>query len=244
MQNILIVGATSAIAIAVSRRYAESGSRLFLLGRNETRLHELKSDLLARGATEVFVSTCDLTNIQQQGSIIDSAIKALGSIDTLLVAHGTLTEQNRAKNDVAYIEQEIQTNATSVITLVSLVANHMETRKQGSICIISSVAGDRGRQSNYIYGAAKSAVSTFCQGLRNRLYPYINVITIKPGFVITPMTTSFKKGFLWVQPEIVANDIVNAIQKQRMVVYTPWFWRWIMLIIKCIPESIFKRLKL
>lgn len=244
MQNVLIVGATSAIAIAVGRLFANTGSRLFLIGRHVDHLNEIKSDLMARGALDVHLSSCELTEIDRHADIINSVIATLGFIDVAVIAHGTLTDQVRAQIDTLYIDREIQTNATSVITITSLIANHMEERQQGGICVISSVAGDRGRKSNYIYGAAKSAVTTFCQGLRNRLYPHVCVITIKPGFVITPMTKSFKKGLMWVQPEVVAGDIFYAIQKRRMVVYTPWFWRWIMMIIRFIPESIFRKLSL
>jgi len=125
-----------------------------------------------------------------------------------------------------------------------MFANILEKQQGGSLCVISSVAGDRGRKSNYIYGAAKACLSTFMQGLRNRLFPHVQVLTVKPGFVISPMTTGFKKGLLWVSPEVIAKDICRAIMRQQDVLYTPWFWRWIMLIIKHIPERIFKRMSL
>jgi len=118
-------------------------------------------------------------------------------------------------------------------------------QKSGTIAVITSVAGDRGRQSNYVYGSAKGMVSTFLQGLRNRLYRAgINILDIKPGFVDTPMTIDFKKGPLWVSPEKIAEGIVEAIDKQKTEVYLPWFWKFIMLIIKLIPESIFRKMKL
>ena len=121
----------------------------------------------------------------------------------------------------------------------------MEAQKEGSICVIGSVAGDRGRSSNYIYGSAKAGLAAFTQGLRQRLSKFnIDILLVKPGFVDTPMTQEFKKGFLWASPERVARDICSAIDKRKSTLYTPWFWGWIMLVIKHIPESIFKKLKL
>ena len=139
----------------------------------------------------------------------------------------------------------MQTNALSVISLLTLLANHFEQQRHGCIAVISSVAGDRGRQSNYVYGTAKGALSIFLQGLRNRLHKSgVQVLTVKPGFVDTPMTASLPKGPLWATPEKVAEDIDKAIENKRNVLYTPSFWFLIMAIIKSVPESIFKRLSL
>ena len=141
--------------------------------------------------------------------------------------------------------KEFDTNFISVVSLLTQLANHFSAKKSGTIAVISSVAGDRGRQSNYIYGAAKGALSVLLQGLRNRLYSdNVHVLTIKPGFVDTPMTSEIKKNFLFVKPEYVAAAIKSAVEKKKDVIYVPWFWRYIMLIIKLIPEFIFKRLSL
>ena len=141
--------------------------------------------------------------------------------------------------------QEFQINLVSVVSLLTLLANYFEKQGKGCIAVISSVAGDRGRQSNYIYGAAKGGLTIFLQGLRNRLSKAgVCVLTIKPGFVITPMTENFKKGFLWAQPQQVAKAIVSAIRRRKNVIYVPWFWRWIMLVIRNIPENVFKRMSL
>ena len=144
------------------------------------------------------------------------------------------------------MRQEIETNALSVINLLTLLANHLEKQQHGVIAVISSVAGDRGRQSNYVYGAAKGMVTLFLQGLRNRLTKVnVDVVTIKPGFVDTPMTAAFdKNGPLWARPEQIAKGIIRAMQKGKDEVYLPWFWWGIMLIIKHIPEIIFKRMSL
>ena len=133
----------------------------------------------------------------------------------------------------------------SVISLLTILANQLEHQGSGSIAVITSPSGDRGRQSNYIYGTAKGALTIFLQGLRNRLSKSnVHVLTIKPGFVDTPMTKDFKKGFLWVNPDVVSKGIYNAINKKREVVYLPFFWRYIMIIIKSIPEKLFKYLSL
>jgi short-subunit dehydrogenase len=140
---------------------------------------------------------------------------------------------------------EFATNGTSTIALLTLIANRMQQARRGSIAVISSVAGDRGRSSNYLYGSAKAAVSTFLGGLRQRMAKHgVDVITIKPGFVDTPMTRDFKKGALWAKPEAIAAGIVKAVDKGRPVVYLPWFWFIIMTIIRSVPEFLFKRLSL
>ena len=141
--------------------------------------------------------------------------------------------------------KELETNFVSVVSLLTYMANYFSAKKSGTIAVISSVAGDRGRQSNYVYGAAKGALTLVLQGLRNRLFSDgVQVLTIKPGFVDTPMTADIKKNFLFVKPKLVAEQIVIAVKKKKDVVYVPWFWRYIMLIIKIIPEFIFKRLSL
>ncbi len=163
----------------------------------------------------------------------------------MLIAHGTLPDQLACEQSVDVAVAEFNTNATSTISLMTLAANKLEAQHAGALAVISSVAGDRGRQSNYLYGAAKAAVSTFSSGLRQRLAKVgVAVVTIKPGFVDTPMTKDFRKGALWAKPEAVAAGIVHAIDRRSSVVYLPWFWSLIMLIIRHIPEPIFKRIKL
>jgi short-subunit dehydrogenase len=137
------------------------------------------------------------------------------------------------------------TNCISVISLLTHLANYFEKQRSGCVAVITSVAGDRGRQSNYVYGAAKGAVNIFLQGMRNRLSKVgVTVLTIKPGLVDTPMTAGLPKNFLFADPAVVGTRIFNAIMRGKEIVYVPWFWRWIMLIIRTIPESVFKRMKL
>jgi hypothetical protein len=187
----------------------------------------------------------EATDLAAHEPMLVAAEEALGGIDIALIAHGTLPDQKACEASVELTLQEINTNGLSVIALATRVANRMEAQGSGSIAVISSVAGDRGRQSNYVYGAAKGLVTRFLQGLRNRLAKKgVQVLTIKPGFVDTPMTAAFKKGALWAQPDDVARGILAAIENGKNEVYLPGFWWLIMAIIRHIPEPIFKKLSL
>jgi len=245
MTRILILGATSAIAEQIARRYAERGAQLMLVARDKTKLKRLSEDLVVRGAQQAEWHSVDLNDFTRHEALLVETEKQLGGLDMVLITYGTLGDQRAGEQDFALAQQELQTNCLSVLSLLTLIANRFEAQQSGTIAVISSVAGDRGRQSNYIYGTAKGALSLFLQGLRNRLYKAgVQVLTIKPGFVDTPMTREFSKGLLWVKPEVIADGIVRAVEKRKDVVYLPFFWRYIMLIIKLIPEFIFKRLSL
>lgn len=244
-KNILIIGATSAIAKATLRLYAEQNHNLFLVARNESLLQTIAEDAKIRGANQVESFACDLAVLTGHTTLLENVTTSYPKLDIVLIAHGTLPTQTECEKSVQNTLQEININAISTISLLTLLANTFEKQKSGSIAVITSVAGDRGRQSNYVYGAAKGMVSTFLQGLRNRLNDSdVQVLDIKPGFVDTPMTADFKKGALWAQPEQIAHSILKAIDKKRNTLYTPWFWWGIMLIIRNIPEFIFKKLKL
>ncbi|HIV69768.1 MAG TPA: SDR family oxidoreductase [Candidatus Aquabacterium excrementipullorum] len=245
MKKILIVGATSAIAEACARRWAQQGERLFLASRNTAQLQSIAADLSTRGAGSVGFERFDATELETHEGLLQRASQAMGGLDTVLIAHGTLSDQARAQTDMTYALQELNTNGVAVVALMGRVAALLEAQGQGSLAVISSVAGDRGRQSNYVYGSAKSLVTAFASGLRQRLHPKgIGVITVKPGFVDTPMTAHLPKGALWAKPEKVAADICSAIDHKRLEIYTPGFWRLIMFIIKHIPEFVFVKLKL
>lgn len=242
--KVLIFGATSAIAQATARHFAEAGDSLFLVGRNAEKLARIADDLRIRGASSVEHKAADLTQTEQHASLIQTALKALGGIDIVLIAHGVLGNQKEAEQDYQVAESIYRTNLLSVISLVTPIANLMEAQKRGTIAVISSVAGDRGRQSNYVYGSTKGGLNIYLQGLRNRLHPAgVQVVTLKPGFVDTPMTAGMKKNFLFAPPEQVAQGIYQAIRKGRNVVYLPPFWFWILLVVKVLPEFLFKRLK-
>lgn len=245
MQRVLIIGATSAIAEAVARIYAERGGRLYLVARTLARLDTIVEDLKIRGAADIGHGQLDINNLQDHDRLLDDAWASLGAVDVVLIAHGTLPDQKACEVSVETAMNEFATNASSTLALLTRVANRMEAAGTGNIAVISSVAGDRGRASNYLYGAAKAAVSTFLSGLRQRLGKQgVAVITIKPGFVDTPMTKDFKKGALWAKPKAVAVGIVTAIDKGKPVAYVPRFWFIIMTIIRSIPEFLFKRLSL
>lgn len=245
MQKILIIGATSAIAEAVARRYAQRGDALYLLARNGERLDALLRDLKIRGAASSTGARFDAGDYASHAAAIAQAVAALGGLDAVLIAHGTLPDQRACQADPALALSEIGTNALSVISLLTTLANHCEAQRHGTIAVIGSVAGERGRQSNYVYGSAKGMLAIFLQGLRNRLHKSgVKVVTIKPGFVDTPMTATFPKGPLWATPEQVAQAIVKAMDRGSAVLYTPFFWRGIMAIIRAIPEAIFKKLSL
>ncbi len=246
MKKVLIVGATSAMAIAVARKFAQKGDRLFLVGRDKDKLSASANDLLVRGADKVMTFEMDANDLEIHRDMLKQAQTDLEGLDTVLIAHGTLPDQKSCEQNVQQMLHEFMTNGTSTIALLSEVANIFEQQKMGTIGVISSVAGDRGRPSNYVYGAAKSAVSTFMEGLRARMFKVgVHVLDIRPGFVDTPMTQGLNlPGMLTVSPDTVANDIYRAFEKKKNVIYTPSFWRYIMLVIKSIPSIIFKRLSL
>lgn len=246
MKKVLIIGATSAIATACARLWAEQGSEFFLVGRNNEKLEQTAADLRARGAKAVTLHSMDATALTAHPAMLDSCLNALQQIDIALIAHGTLPDQKACEQDVGVALQEFSNNGTSVIALLTRLANQFETQRCGTLAVISSVAGDRGRPSNYLYGTAKAAVSTFCEGLRARLFKVgVHVIDIKPGFVDTPMTQGLPlPAALVAKPEQVAQRIVNGIERKVATLYAPGFWGVIMLIICSIPQTVFKRLNL
>ena len=245
MVNIAIFGAYSAIAEATARRLATSDSRFFLVGRDHDKLDQIAADLQVRGAQEAHVFACDLGETAGLLASIDALYEAFDTVDVALLAHGTLPDQEACEGDAGQTLAAIEVNGLSHIGLLTLLAERFEKQGRGTIAVITSVAGDRGRKSNYVYGTAKRAVSTFLDGLRHRLAETdVRVIDIRPGFVDTPMTAAFDKGPLWAQPEKVGADIVRAIEKGRPVVYTPWFWRYIMLIIRNVPAFVFHKTNL
>ncbi|PCJ24025.1 MAG: short-chain dehydrogenase [SAR86 cluster bacterium] len=242
--NIVIIGATSAIAKASARIYAERNESLFLIARNESRLVELCSDLKVRGAKSVGTAMLDINKFNEHEKALDSAAEFLGSIDIALICHGSLPNQQQVEINFKSAQKEINTNGVSVISLLTILSEKFITQGHGTIAVITSVAGDRGRQPNYVYGAAKSMVSTYLQGLRGRLFPHkVNIVDIRPGLVDSPMTAGMKKGALWSSPEKVASKIVKGIDNGKHTIYAPAYWRLIMIIVCAFPEFIFKRLK-
>lgn len=248
LQRTVLFGATSAIAQEVARLLVAKGASLYCVGRNPAKLDALLADLKVRAADGQVISgeIADLNETARHRDIFAAAERALGGIDAILVAHGSLPDQKACEASVETTLRELETNALSVISLLTICAGLMETQRAGVIAAISSVAGDRGRKSNYVYGASKGMLTIFMQGLRNRLTKSgVAVVTIKPGFVDSPMTASFdKKGPLWSSPQVVAKGIVSAMEKGTGEVYLPGFWRLIMLVIRHIPSWIFNRMSL
>jgi short-subunit dehydrogenase len=206
----------------------------------------IAADLKVRGALDIQFESLDILEPSTFSSIIDKATLFLGKIDIVLIAPGILPVQADCETDINQLIQQINLNGTYQIALAQLFANKLKDQQSGTLAVISSPAGDRGRQSNYIHGAAEGALSIFAQGARNSLNKKgVHVLVIKPSFVITPMTSEFdRSGPLWVKPEIIADAIVSAVDKKNNSIYAPKIWFFIMTIIKFIPEAIFKRLSL
>jgi decaprenylphospho-beta-D-erythro-pentofuranosid-2-ulose 2-reductase len=243
--RILMIGATSAIAQETARCFAQDGAELFLVGRNAIKLDDVKNDLLVRGAKQVEIFVLDVNDLARHEEMINEAIAAFSGLDAVLISHGTLGDQRKCELSVAETLKEFATNCTSAIALLTLLANYFEGQRRGCIVVVTSVAGDRGRQSNYVYGAAKAGLNAFLQGLRNRLAKSgVTVITVKPGLVDTPMTASLPKNPLFASARNIGQGVYEAIKERKDVVYLPWFWRPIMFVVKNLPEAIFKRLSL
>ncbi|WP_434766597.1 SDR family oxidoreductase [Pseudomonas triticicola] len=246
MKKILIVGATSAIACACARLWAADRSELFLVGRDRQKLQQTCADLQARGAGAVTAYVMDAADITAHSLMYETCLATLQTVDICLIAYGSLPNQRACEQSVEQALEQFANNGTSQIALLTLLANRMAVQRHGTLAVISSIAGDRGRPSNYLYGAAKAAVSTFCEGMRARLFKSgVHLVTIKPGFVDTPMTRGLALPALLVaQPATVARRIVAGINRQAAVLYVPGFWGLIMWLVRAIPQPLFKRLNL
>jgi short-subunit dehydrogenase len=238
--KVTILGASSTIAEACARLWAARGAELFLAGRRAESLEAIANDLKVRGAGAVTVWAGDLADTGQHAMLLD----AMGSPDVVLIAWGTLTDQARAQTEPGYAAGELAVNFTAPATLLLALAEQLAPG--AVIACITSVAGDRGRQSNFVYGSAKGGLQRFLEGLRHRLHSRgIAVLDIRPGFVTTAMTAHLpQQGPLWARPEAVARDIVRAVDRRQAVLYTPWFWRWIMLAVRSTPRFLFHRTRL
>lgn len=247
-RTVILCGATSAVAVALGRRLAARGWRLHLLARDLNRLEEIAADLRVRGAADVACNPFDAADITGIPAAFAAAVAELTTpLDGMIVCHGLLPDEAGRLPDPDEIRRSIDVNFTSVAIVLSLAAERLAAQRGGFMAAISSVAGDRGRQSNFCYGSAKAGLSAWLSGLRNRLQPGgIRVLTIKPGFIDSPMTAGLAIGpkALITTPDAVAADIERAILRGGDVVYTPWFWRPIMAVIRAIPEPVFKRLRL
>jgi short-subunit dehydrogenase len=243
MKYVLIIGAKSDMAKAIAHVYAKQGYNIYLSARKVDELKIFAEDLRIRTAKEVKLLELDILDYASHEKFYDALeVKPLGVISAV----GYLGQQDEAEENFAETELIIDTNFTGVVSLFNIIANDFEKRNTGFMVGISSVAGDRGRKSNYIYGAAKAAFTAYLSGLRNRLYDSnVHVMTVKPGFVATKMTEGMDlPEKLTATAEEVADDIFKAQEKKVNILYTKWIWRWVMLIIKNIPEFQFKKMSI
>jgi decaprenylphospho-beta-D-erythro-pentofuranosid-2-ulose 2-reductase len=245
VNHIIVFGASSRIAQEYCRIAAARHDLLFLVGRNETSLQAIASDLRIRGSRRVAFCVADLDDLSGHERIVEQAESELEGLTHALVAHGVLPDQQAATGDFRIVERTILTNFTSVASICERLARRFAEKRRGVIAVIGSVSGDRGRGSAYVYGATKAAVETYLSGLRNRLaHDGVTVITIKPGFVDTPMTAHLRKNLLFASARTAALAIDRAVERRNPVVYVPWFWRWIMLVVRALPERLFMRMTL
>jgi decaprenylphospho-beta-D-erythro-pentofuranosid-2-ulose 2-reductase len=246
-ETLLVVGATGGIAQVLCRQLAERGYGLVIAGRDPAALSRLAADLEVRSQRGVSTIPFDALDSSQCVTLLSRACSAASDdLGGVVICHGFLPPESEPA-DATVVEQVFQVNLVSAAVILEQAADYLERRGRGVIIAISSVAGDRGRQSNYLYGASKAGLTAFLSGLRNRLSSRgVAVITVKPGFVDTPMVhgRQLPTSLLVAPPERVAADIVRAIERRRDVVYTPWFWRGIMTVIASLPEWLFKRLSL
>lgn len=244
MQRIVIFGATSGIAEATAREFAKDRARLLLIGRNGVALEDIKSDLVVRGATSVDVLVANLGEMAGLGDLCRTAAERLGGIDVALIAHGVLPDQAACMASSDAMLDVLQVNTLSPAVLMVELGTVMAAQGGGHIVVLSSVAGDRGRPSNYIYGASKSLLSTLGEGMALSLKDKgVKVLVVKPGFVDTKMTAAFRKSALWASAADVAGAITKAVKAGRSgVLYTPRFWQFIMLVVKFAPGFIVRRM--
>lgn len=245
-KNIVVFGATSAIGQEVCKLNALVATHFILCARDSEKLEVVASDIRSRGDATVSTIVVDFSDSSSYASLFEQIMSEGRAISEWYFFHGSLPDQYACEASLADTNDALQINLISVLDLLHPVANYMEEQKAGAIVVVSSVAGDRGRGSNYVYGAAKGALSIYMQGLRNRLAAHnVAVVDVKPGFVQTPMTAHLENsGILWALPDAIASEIVLAVKKKSDVIYTPGYWRLIMFVIRAIPEKIFKRLSL
>lgn len=246
MSNVLVVGATSSISRAFAEEMCKNGAAVHLVARDNQELERIASDLKIRHQAKVSWSALEIQDLKLHKSIIDESIQQLGgTIDGVFIAVGELGEQSRTELDPLAAAMTAEINYVGPVSILTIVANYLQEKGSGWIACLSSVAGDRGRPSNYVYGSSKGALSIFLQGLRARMFKHgVHVMTVKPGFVDTKMTFGKPGMFLVADPAYVARSIVGGLKAKRDVLYVPPFWWLIMTIIRSIPEPVFKRMKL
>lgn len=243
MPTVLILGASSDIGFAIAKKFASEKYDVQLAGRNPDQLEPFGSDIRIRYGVKCTLHAFDALQFQLHESFYKNL---LPSPDVTVYVAGYMNDNEKVIEDWNEVKKTIDTNFTGAVSILNIIARDYEQKKAGTIVGISSVAGNRGRQSNYIYGSAKAGFTAYLSGLRNKLYhSQVHVLTVLPGFVNTKMTENLKlPGVLTAQPEEVGNTVFSAVKNKQNVIYVKWFWRWIMLVITSIPETIFKKRKL
>jgi decaprenylphospho-beta-D-erythro-pentofuranosid-2-ulose 2-reductase len=243
MATVLILGATSDMAIAIARKFASRKYNIQIAARNINHLSSIASDIRIRHQVECSTHAFDATDFDSHETFFNTLAP---QPDVTISVFGYLGENEKARVDWKESSAILHTNYTGAVSILNVVSNSYAEKKNGVIVGISSVAGERGRQSNYIYGSAKAGFTAYLSGLRNRMYrENVHVVTVQPGFVYTRMTENLKlPPMLTAQPAEVGDAVYRAVAKRKNVIYVRWFWRWIMLIIKSIPEPVFKKFKL
>src|ERR1700736_1846412 len=244
-RKILVLGATSGIAEATCRIWAAQGAALFLVARNRAKLDAVAADLRTRGASYIDTAVADLDDTESHPALLSHAVNSLTGMDVAYLTHGILGDQSKAEQDFNTAAQILYTNFLAPVSLLTWLANYCVQRHTGTLAVISSVAGDRGRKSNYVYGSSKAGLSAFLAGLRNRVdREGVTVLTIKPGPTRTAMTVAMPNSEKFADVDSVAESIVSAIDKRKDILYVPFQWQPIMFVIRNIPERIFKKLNL
>jgi decaprenylphospho-beta-D-erythro-pentofuranosid-2-ulose 2-reductase len=244
-KRILVLGATSGIAEATCRIWAERGDSLFLVARNADKLAAVAADMRTRGASYVDTAVADLDDVGVHAELLAHAINSLAGLDVAFLALGVLGDQSKAERSFADAAAILHTNYVAPVSLLTWLGNYCAQRHSGTLAVLSSVAGERGRKSNYVYGSSKAGLTAFVDGLRNRIdREGVRVMTIKPGPVKTSMTAAMKGSGKFADVNTVARALVKAIDRGTDVVYVPGIWRVIMAVIRSIPERIFKKLNL
>ena len=243
MSTVLILGATSDIGFAIAKKFASEKYDVQLAGRNTDQLKPLQTDIQIRYGVSCSSHAFDAVAFESHQSFYDSLVT---KPDVSIYVIGYMNDNERVINDWQESLKTINTNYTGAVSILNIIATDYATKQNGTIVGISSVAGNRGRQSNYIYGSAKAGLTAYLSGLRNKLFhDKVHVMTVLPGFVYTKMTEHLKlPGLLTAKPEEVASAVFNGVRNKKNILYVKWFWRWIMLIITSVPESLFKKKKL
>ncbi|AJE45934.1 SDR family oxidoreductase [Celeribacter indicus] len=240
----ILLGASSAMARALARRLSAQGATLLLCGRDMEDLAATAADCRARGAAGAHAMRFDARDAETFAPIVATAADLPGTLNCAVFV-GSMPDQSALDADPALIAGVIADSHTGPATFLTLLAPQLEARGAGTVVGVASVAGDRGRIGNYVYGSAKAGFATYLSGLRNRLTRAGgHVVTVKPGFVDTAMTWGTDGMFLVASPDAVARDILRAVATRRNVIYTPFFWRYIMLVIRLIPEAVFKKMSI